>query len=481
MLTPSVVAPTNPTPPETIAAAVERIGPLHGLPLEDRLWLAEHGEERTAKAGSVLFEEGAPVEHMMLILKGEVHVRRNRGGPMTLFIGRTGQMTGLLPYSRMKGYGGQGFAVTDVWALLIHKRVFPEMLRAIPSMGQRVVATLLDRVREVTRIEQQAEKLTALGKLAGNLAHELNNPASAAQRAASNLAAELRALREQRFQLVNLCLNESQIAAVEAWEQKVLTRQQPAPPEGQTHAVAQLGPEEAIRSWLTNLGCAEPWDIAAQLAEQGVTNPDLEELRASLGSTEVCISLHFFARYLRSTRSVDTMVTSSARIFDLISAIKAYSFMDRAPILEVDLPEGLDATLQMLHSRMEKVEVIRDYEPGLPRISAYASELNQVWTALIENALDALGNEGTLRISCRMESEMLLVEIWDSGPGIPAELQDRIFEPFFTTKAPGLGLGLGLDNAMRIVRKHSGHLSVESKPGSTRFCVRLPFDQLQAY
>jgi len=155
--------------------------------------------------------------------------------------------------------------------------------------------------------------------------------------------------------------------------------------------------------------------------------------------------------------------------------------MDRAPILEMDVPAGLDATLQMLHSRMEKVEVIRDYEPDLPRMSAYASELNQVWTALIENALDALGNQGTLRISCRMETEMLLVEIWDSGPGIPPELQDRIFEPFFTTKAPGQGLGLGLDNAMRIVRKHSGHLSVESKPGSTRFCVRLPFDQLQAY
>ena len=480
MLTPSVVAPTNPTSPETIAAAVERIGPLHGLPFEDRLWLAEHGEERTAKAGSVLFEEGAPVEHMMLILKGEVHVRRNRGGPMTLFIGRTGQMTGLLPFSRMKGYGGQGFAVTDVWALLIPKEIFPEMLRSIPSMGQRVVSALLDRVREVTRIEQQAEKLTALGKLAGNLAHELNNPASAAQRAASNLAVELRNLREERFQLIHLCLNQEEVASVERWEQKILAREPAAPPDGQT-AVSHLAREETIRTWLVSNGCATPWEIAPQLAEQGVNLEDLDELIQALGTNATCVSLQVFARYLRSTRSVDTLVSSSARIFDLISAIKAYSFMDRAPILEVDVPAGLDATLQMLHSRMENVTVIREYEPDLPRMSAYASELNQVWTALIENALDALGNEGTLRIACRMESEMLLVEIWDSGPGIPAELQDRIFEPFFTTKAPGQGLGLGLDNAMRIVRKHSGHLSVESKPGSTRFCVRLPFDQLQAY
>jgi signal transduction histidine kinase len=147
----------------------------------------------------------------------------------------------------------------------------------------------------------------------------------------------------------------------------------------------------------------------------------------------------------------------------------------------VDVPTGLDATLQMLQSRMTNVTIERDYEANLPRISAYGSELNQVWMALIENALDALGNRGLLRLGCRLEGEMLLVEIWDTGPGIPEDLQDRIFEPFFTTKPPGQGLGLGLDNAMRIVRKHRGHMSVKSEPGSTCFRIRLPLDQLQAY
>jgi signal transduction histidine kinase len=145
------------------------------------------------------------------------------------------------------------------------------------------------------------------------------------------------------------------------------------------------------------------------------------------------------------------------------------------------VPAGLDATLQMLQSRMTHVTVERDYVSGLPHISAYGSELNQVWMALIENALDAMGNQGLLRLACRLEGEMMLVEIWDAGPGIPPELQDRIFEPFFTTKPPGQGLGLGLDNAMRIVRKHRGHISVKSEPGSTCFRVRLPLDQLQAY
>ncbi len=482
MLTLAMTAPATPTPLEEIAAAIDHIGPLQGLSLEERMWLAGHGHEAVANAGEVLFEEGAPAEHMVLILKGEIHVRRLHGGPMALFIGRAGLMTGLLPFSRMKGYGGQGLAISPVWTLLIHRDEFPAMLKAIPSMGQRSVTVLLDRVREVTRIEQQAEKLAALGKLAGNLAHELNNPASAAQRAAAALVEALHANRNNRFKLVKLSLKEEQIRAIVGWEEKMLTRAVPAIVHtGDPGALAFISREEAVRTWLNGIGCEDVWEIAPQLAEQCIGAADLDELRAIFSPREICISLQFFARYLRSTRAAETLVNSTARIVDLIAAVKDYSNMDRAPILEVDVPTGLDATLQMLRSRMENVEVVRDYAPGLPLISAYGGELNQVWTALIENALEALGNEGILRITCRLEAEMLLVEIWDTGPGIPRELQERIFEPFFTTKAPGRGLGLGLDHAMRIVLKHRGHLSVKSEPGSTCFRVRLPLDQLQAY
>ena len=478
MLAPSYSTPACPTPAEEIAEALNRVVQLQGLSFEERLWLATHGEELVAQSGDVLFEEGSAADHMILLLKGEIHVRRQHGGPMALFIGRTGAMTGLLPFSRMKTAGGQGFAISPVWALLIHRDQFPAMLEAIPSMTQRVVSTLLDRVREVTRIEQQAEKLTALGKLAGNLAHELNNPASAAQRAASSLVSELRSNRQDRFKLVNMCLSDAQVRGIGDWEQRILSRHPSAADE---EAAVMITRDEALRKWLIDLPCDGAWDVAAQLGEQDVCVADLEALRALLEPRETAVVLQYFARYLRSSRSVDTLLNSTARIFDLISAVKAYSYMDRAPILEVDVPAGLDATVQMLQSRMSNVTVERDYQPNLPRISAYGSELNQVWTALIENALDALGNSGTLRLTCRLEGEMLLAEIWDTGPGIPAELQDRIFEPFFTTKAPGQGLGLGLDNAMRIVRKHRGLLSVHSEPGSTCFRVRLPLDQLQAY
>ncbi|MFP5206625.1 MAG: sensor histidine kinase [Acidobacteriota bacterium] len=481
MLTNAASAPSVPTPLEALAAAIDQVGPLHGLPLEDRLWLARHGQEFVAQAGDILFEEGAPADNMMILFRGEIHVRRQHGGPMALFIGRTAQLTGVLPFSRMKSYGGQGRAVAPVWALLIPRTLFPEMLQAIPSMAQRVVSTLLDRAREVTRIEQQAEKLAALGKLAGNLAHELNNPASAAQRAASTLVTALHENRANRFKLVNLCLSEEQIGAVEAWEAEILSRR-PAAEQLQTSDPNELlAREDSIRNWLDKLGCPDAPAIAAPLAEHGAAVADLDRFRTILGAHEASISLQFFARFLRSARSAEALVHSTARIFDLIDAVKDYSNMDRALILEVDVPAGLDATLQMFGSRMDAIQVEREYEPDLPRISAYGGELNQVWTAMIENALDAMNDKGVLRLACRCEGEMLLVEIWDCGPGISPELRERIFEPFFTTKAPGAGLGLGLDQAMRIVRKHRGHIGVDSRPGSTCFRVRLPLNQFQAY
>jgi len=274
MLPLAVSAPPSPTAAVDIAEALERISTLHGLSFDERIWLADHSDEIVAQPGEVIFEENTSAEWMFLILKGEVHVQRQRGGPMALFIGRAGQMTGLLPFSRMKTFGGQGVAISPVWALLIHKSKFPEMLQAIPSMAQRVVSTLLDRVREVTRIEQQAEKLTALGKLAGNLAHELNNPASAAQRAASSLVTELRANRTNRFKLVNLCLTVDQIRDVENWERRVLERGLPQ----ETGAAEHISHEEALRNWLTALPCDSAWDVAPDLAEHGLTVADLDDL-----------------------------------------------------------------------------------------------------------------------------------------------------------------------------------------------------------
>ncbi len=357
------------------------------------------------------------------------------------------------------------------------------MLAAIPSMTQRCVSVLLDRVREVTRMEQQAEKLSALGKLAANLAHELNNPASAAQRSASSLFSELRNYGDQKYRLGNLCLSDTQTSHYRSWISRTRSRmaEDEALAQAAPNPLAEIDRETILIKWLEEHHIPNPWAIAPALSETTITTGELDELAAIATSEVLPVALGSFASSLRAERMAETVVNSTVRIFDLIRAIKDYSYMDQAPIQEVDLAQSLENTLAMFQSRLHDVTVETNFDTALPPVGAYGSELNQVWTALIENALDAMKDRGTLRIETRLSGQMAFVEVWDSGPGIEPELKSRIFEPFYTTKAPGRGLGLGLDTVQRIVTKHSGFVSVESKPGATCFQVRLPLDQAQAY
>jgi signal transduction histidine kinase len=453
-------APSTPLP--EIVDALKRVQSLHGLTDSELEWLATRGEEVSVPAGAVIFREGDPATKMWILLKGEAHVRRSQGG-LALFIGRAGQITGLLPFSRMKTHGGQGFAASDIWGIQIDRDIFSDMLQAIPSMGQRCVSVLLDRVREMTRLEQQTEKLNALGKLAGNLAHEMNNPASAAQRAASGLIEELQTYGHQKFMLGGLCLDEGHLGKIRAWR----CRMEQQGIERPANLVTQAQREDQLQRWLRDRGVEKTWQVVPDLAELGITTENLDELAELLSGQHLDIVLSQFASSARTERMAKVMLDSTSRIFELIGAVKDYSWMDQAPIQEVDIPQSLETTLTMLQSRLEKVQVERRYAAELPRISAYASELNQVWMSLLENALDAMHDEGKLTLSVHLSGEFLVTEIWDNGPGIPAEIQGRIFEPFFTTKAPGSGLGLGLDTAQRIVRQHRGFLTVRSEPGET--------------
>ena len=483
----------GPTPVRGIVAALRKVEGLDGLSDQDYLWLAHNGTEHKVGPGTMIFREGDPPLGMNILLAGEIHVRRSQSGNLSLFIARVGQLSGLLPFSRMKGYGGNGYSVGYAWSLDIAKEKFPEMLAAIPSMAQRCVSVLLNRVREVTRIEMQAEKLTALGKLAANLAHELNNPASAAQRSAASLFGELRRFGDQKQQLGATLAEAGQFAHYQDWAQR--TRAKMA---GYTsRAILPDNPldlsdrEELFRAWLEAHGIPEPWAIASVIAESPMTIAHLEELAALLSPQALAVSAAAFSSSLRVERMAETVVNSTVRIFDLISAIKDYSYMDQAPIQEIDLAQSLDTTLTMFNSRLDHVLVERQYDPAVPHISAYGSELNQVWTELIENALDAMSltpassgdgvPRGTLRLKTSQLGEMVTIEIWNDGPGIPPEVVSRIFEPFYTTKPPGQGLGLGLDSVTRIVNKHNGFVTVDSKPGATCFQVRLPIERAQAY
>lgn len=475
------------TPVAERITALKRLNCLAGMSEQEYQWMAEHGQERRIPTGAVLFREGEEAHAMTILLEGEIQVYRERSGPMAVFTGRAGQITGLLPFSRMKSFGARGQVSADLWSLQYPKTIFDEMLRAVPSMAQRSVSVLLDRTREITRLEQQNEKLTALGKLAANLAHELNNPASAAQRSAAGLLKELKLFGQHKFDLGSLCLGLEAIEALRQWQLSIMERSaerssaKAQSAAGSSAASTSAHDDEALLAWLKAHHVDHAWKICPDLCEAHVGPADLEQLNSLVGTDSLSVVLGQFASSLRTERMAQAMLDSTARIFDLITAIKDYSYLDQAPIQDVDVPQSLDTTLAMFQSRVGETEIERRYQPNLPRIPAYGSELNQVWTAIVENALDATEGKGKIVLGAKQEGDSMIVEVWDSGAGIAPEIADRIFEPFFSTKHPGDGLGLGLDTVQRIVRRHSGSVNVTSNPGATCFQVRLPIEPLQAY
>ncbi len=384
--------PVVPTPLPEIVAALRTIQALDGLTEDEYLWIATNSDERQAPNGAKIFGEGEPATRMNIILRGEIHVRRRHSGPMALFVGRAGLITGKLPFSRMKTYGGEGYSEGASWVLDIHESLFPEMLAAVPSMGQRCVSILLDRVREVTRMEQQAEKLSALGKLAGNLSHELNNPASAAQRSAASLYGQLRQYGDQKYKLGRLNLTEEQTGFYQEWAGRVRARMNDITAHCRTKPglLAESDREEGLIRWLQLHNVPEPWNVASALAENYISIDQLDEFATVATPEGLSLAVATFASSLQAERMAETVVDATVRIFDLISAIKSYSYMDQAAIQDVDIAQSLESTLSMFGSRLHDVTIERDFEPGVEPVSAYGSELNQVWTALIENALDAM-------------------------------------------------------------------------------------------
>jgi signal transduction histidine kinase len=431
----------------------------------------------------MIFREDEPSYHMNIILRGEVMAHRRKSGPVARFVGRTSPVTGKLPFSRMKTWGADGRSVGPVWVLDIHQDLFTEMLCVIPSMGQRCVTLLLDRVRDFTRMDEQAEKLLALGKLAANMSHELNNPASAAQRAAAMIASGLNQSDDAKYRLGRLFHDEGELARYNTWVCDV---------RGQLKSNSGFSPiprspleasdqEQKMTEWLEKHQVPSSWEHGPILAEMRVPVGALESLATRISGDVLPSAIATFASALRVEAMAHTVVESSQRIFELISAIRGYSFMDQAPVQEVDLRQSIENTLAMFRSRMSHIQTHLEFSDDLPLVSAYGSELNQVWSALIENALDAMHDNGVLTVSARQTAQTVLVEIRDNGSGIDPAIQSRIFEPFFTTKPLGTAIGLGLDTVQRIVGRHAGSVAIDSKPHATCFQVRIPINLLQAY
>jgi signal transduction histidine kinase len=363
-----------------------------------------------------------------------------------------------------------GRALTESRILKFPSSRFPELIQKMPELTQRLVGVMADRIREVTRVEQQRDRLAGLGKLSAGLAHELNNPASAAKRATSLLRDAFKRIKDAVQELGKHQLTATQKSEIERLEASFL---QPAQDPLDTLAISDL--EDQIDSLLRSHGQSDLWQLASDLAHRGVKPEVLESLFATLDADVARAALVRIAASVEIANLLNEIESSTSRISDLVRAVKEYTYMDQTPAQSVDVVKGLENTLTILHHKLKRgVTVRREYEKVPLLVNSFGSELNQVWTNIIDNAIDAMGGKGELRVRTYRDDTCVVVEIADNGPGILPEVKAHIFEPFFTTKGVGEGTGLGLDTVQRIVKKHRGTIQVNSKPGDTRFQVFLP-------
>jgi signal transduction histidine kinase len=438
---------------------------------DDKLGCLEAGKMIEVPAGTALATEGEDSRLFHILIEGEVRITRTYERQTVLMrVGKEGTYFGEILIllnipsvatiraskpSRLFQLDEEGF-----WRMMTHCR----------KIAQEVFRAAATRMRNVEGYTQQREKLASLGTMAAGLAHELNNPAAAARRSAAHLA-------ESADKAQSLLCRLSASLKANDWQHLINAELEAAARIGQVPPLDHLARsdrEQEIAQWLESRGVASAWELAPTFVTSGIDIALLQEFAGKLPSAVQSDALVWLEVRLGLKLLLRQIEQSTGRIAELVKAIKSYSYMDQAPVQEVDVNEGLESTLTMLGHKMRNVTLIREFDRSIPRITGYGGELNQVWTNLIDNAVDAVNGEGKICVSTCRDADDIVVEVVDNGPGIPPEVQSHMFEPFFTTKSVGSGTGLGLviSNAI-IANRHGGEIEFESRPGETRFKVRL--------
>ncbi|WP_082215111.1 ATP-binding protein [Dyadobacter psychrophilus] len=459
-------------------ADLKSIKVFQDVPDDQLQWMIDRSRHYELPEGEMMTSPGEPLKGTHVIISGRIELYRIQNNAK-LFIAELlpGTVTGVLPFSRGKvgvAYG-QCTALTQIMTFPVE--LMRELIISHYELTQALVIVMTSRVREFTELEQQNEKMMALGKLSAGLAHELNNPAAAIVRGSVSLKKHLLLQPGAFKKLISIHLSPDEIELINAKMTEIMANtSRPV-----LSMMQRSEREDEILDWLDVNSIGECDDIAENIVEFGITEADLEELKSKINKDDFSPILLWINNNLTTERMVADIQEASKRIADLVGSVKTFTHMDRGGEKEViDIHVGIKNTLTMLNYKLKKanIKVTEEFDLTLPHVKVMVGELNQVWTNLIDNAIDALENQPDpeLRIITHRDKEFVKVSVCDNGPGIPVEIKNKIFDPFFTTKAIGKGTGLGLDVVMRIIKQHHGTVTLHTEPGKTEFLVCFPIN-----
>lgn len=460
----------------TLLDELRQVSEFKSLPENQLQWLADKGKVLAYGDGEKIFTKGDAINEMRILLKGEVNFFIEQAGNLrNIGTIEKGEITGKLPFSRMKAATGEGIVAGNSLVYSLHQDHFPEMIRSHHELVEVLVHVMTDRVRDTTRMQQQNDKMMALGKLSAGLAHELNNPSAAVVRSAYELKRHLSNIPENFKRVIKIRATEKTVDKVNDLVFSKITSFGKAP----LSLMQKTELEDALTEWLEQNEINNAFEIVETLAEFGMKPDNLEEVKTWLRPEDKAPVIGWLAQVLTTEKLVGEIEEAAKRINSLVSSVKGYTHMDQAPEKHLtDVHVGIRNTLTMLNHKLKKnnIKLTENFQADLPQANIFVSEMNQVWTNIIDNAIDAMEgrSNNTLEIKTEKSQQFINVSIIDNGPGIPKEIHDKIFDPFFTTKSIGKGTGLGLEVVRQIISQHNGKVYVNSEPGRTEFVVCFP-------